>query len=640
MTWHPGWKAYVDGQAAQTVMLAPGFIGVPLAAGRHAVLLRYQAGKWKIFLALFGLLVAALMGAVEYRGSRLLLTHPYLSKLAKPASTAAGRRAWVGAGLLLLSLPVCISLFTSALPDGHDAFEYFPRMVEFHENVASGVLFPRWAPDLSRGTGQPLFLFNPPMIYYVGEFWHLLGFDFITALNLACVVIVLASAAGIFLLGRLHFGDAGGWLAAAAYIYAPYFSVNLYVRSDLAEFAAFPFFAFALYGFSAYARRPERVGHLLLGAVSYAGVLLSHNASALFFTPLLLAYICFTAWIARSWSVFRRLALAWLAGLGLGAVFWLPALAERDSVNLGRLLQGYLSYTNHFVYLHQLFYSPWGYGLSIPGDQDGMSFAIGWSHLLMAVIAGFWIARKPDMSDRRWFRFFAVCALVFCFLMLQDAVWVWDHAPLLRYVEFPWRFLAPAAVCIALLVGSLGPLLRSIPRLRVAGYAAAMALVIVPNLVHMQPKQFDDIDLALWTPQQIALRGVEVTTAAEYTPRWMEARPSYDPRPIRVVSGEAEVQQSERTPVNWSGIVKAPASWTAEFSTAWFPGWEVRLDGTPVPTAPARPSGLIRFEVPAGEHQIELVWTRTTTRRVADVISLVSLLALALMVKRRQTSDD
>ena len=167
-----------------------------------------------------------------------------------------------------------------------------------------------------------------------------------------------------------------------------------------------------------------------------------------------------------------------------------------------------------------------------------------------------------------------------------------------------------------------------------------MALLIVPNLAHMQPKQFDDIDLALWTPQQIASRGVEVTTAAEYTPRWTEEKPAYDPRPIRVASGEAEVQQSERTPVNWSGNVKAATPWTAEFSTAWFPGWEARIDGTPVPTTAARPSGLIRVAVPAGEHQVELAWTRTTTRLVADIVSLASLLALAFAVRRRQASDQ
>jgi hypothetical protein len=633
MTWHPGWKAYVDGRPERTVMLAPGFVGVPLAAGHHAILLRYEAGKWKGVFAICGLLLVTLIAVLEYRGYQ-----PLLKRLRLPAltPTVARRRILTGVGLVLLSLPVCISLFTSSLADGHDAFEYFPRMVEFHQNISNGILVPRWAPDLSRGTGQPLFLFNPPIIYYLAEVWHLLGFDFITALNLACVVLVLASALGMFLLGRLHFGDAGGWLAAAAYLYAPYYSVNLYVRSDLAEFAAFPFFAFALYGFGAYGRHRER-RYLLLGALSYAGVLLSHNASALFFTPLLLAYIGLIARIERSWSVFRSQVMAWLGGLGLAAFVWIPALVERDLVNLGRLLQGYLRYSNHFVYLHQLFFSRWDYGVSVAGDQDGMSFALGWSHLLLAVIAGIWIARTRG-ADRRWFRFFAICALAGCVLMLQDAVWLWDHVPLLQYVEFPWRLLGPVAVCIALLVGALGPLISSMPRLRVAAFASAMALLVVPNLSHMQPKEFRDIDLALWTPQQIAARGIEVTTAAEYSPRWMEVQPSYNPRHLREAAGQADIQEQQRTPVGWSGSVKAHAPWTAEFSVAWFPGWQVQIDGSPVAAIPAPSTGLIRFDVPAGDHQIELGWTRTTPRRVGDTISLASLLVLALAARRRQAA--
>src|SRR5262249_36504253 len=144
----------------------------------------------------------------------------------------------------------------------------------------------------------------------------------------------------------------------------------------------------------------------------------------------------------------------------------------------------------------------WDYGVSVVGDQDGMSFALGWSHLLLVVIAGIWIVRRPGMVDRRWDRFFAASAVVFCLFLSQDAVWLWDHTPIMQYVEFPWRLLGPAAFCIALLVAALGPLISSMPRLRRAGYASAMALLIVPNLAHMQPKEFRDIDLALWTPQQ------------------------------------------------------------------------------------------------------------------------------------------
>ena len=44
-------------------------------------------------------------------------------------------------------------------------------------------------------------------------------------------------------------------------------------------------------------------------------------------TPLLVAFLGFTAWTAKSWNVLRDQACGFLLGLGLGACVWLPSLA-------------------------------------------------------------------------------------------------------------------------------------------------------------------------------------------------------------------------------------------------------------------------------------------------------------------------
>src|SRR5262249_15234216 len=254
----------------------------------------------------------------------------------------------------------------------HDAFAYAPRLVEFHENIRSGVLLPRWAPDLGHGAGQPLFLFNPPLIYYVAEIWYALGFQATAAYNIACVVLIIASAVCMYLLAHLYFGRTGGWLAAAAYVYAPYFHVNLYVRQALAEFAAFPFYPLALYGFGRFARDRDRK-FLLLGSVGFALIFLAHNAAALLFTPILLAFILYNGWSARSLKLLLQLLAGAALGVALSAAVWLPILLEMKDVRIDRLLDGYLKYSNHMVYAHQFFSTMWGYGLSLPGSQDGMS---------------------------------------------------------------------------------------------------------------------------------------------------------------------------------------------------------------------------------------------------------------------------
>jgi hypothetical protein len=631
MTWHPNWKVETDGREVRTAMLSPGFIGIPVEPGRHHVVCRYEPGWGKAMLALAGFLIVglvALRGAAVPRSVRL------------PRGIAV-RYLW----LLILALPVCLPLLTGRVPGGHDAFEYFPRLAEFHENIAHGILLPRWAPDLSRGTGQPLFEFNPPMIYYVAELWHVTGFDFTKSMNLACIVFVIASAISMFLLGRFYFGEKGGWLAAAAYLYAPYFAVDLYIRSALAEFAAFPFVPLSLFGFGAYARYGQRA-YLLLGAVSYAGVLFSHNAAALIFTPLLLAFLALTAWRKKSWALLRDQALGWGLGLALGACIWLPSLVERQYVGLNRLLEGYLRYSNHFVYLHQLFDSPWGYGVSVAGDQDGMSFAMGWSHWLLLTAALVLAFRVRKQAHHQWLWFFTAAGALLCLFSLDFSEPLWDGLPLLQYLQFPWRFLGPTAACLAVCIAAVGPVIEHLPRWRNAAFAAALALLIVPNLIHNQPQRWQDVDLSFWTPHQIAARGLEVTTASEYAPKWVTLWPPFDFRPVRAVSAEVQFQEGRRSPVSWSGQVRTVTQVEVEMPIAWFPGWEVRVDSRPVTIKPVAGTDLIRFQLPPGTHQVEAAWTRTPIRWIGDGISLLGLLVLggagflSLPRKRKSKPDD
>jgi hypothetical protein len=629
MTWHANWRAELDGRPAPTVMLSPGFPGVAVPAGDHRIRFRYQPEPWRAAAAFAGIVLVILMAVAERRGVAARAAGP----IAIRAETR--RRLLTAAGLILLAMPVVLPLVTGKVLDGHDAFEYFPRLTEFHENISNGIFLPRWAPDLSNGSGQPLFLFNPPLIYYAGEFWHLLGFSFVTAMNLACAMVVLATAASMFLLGRLYFGESAGWLASAALLYAPYFAVDLYVRSAMAEFSAFPFAVLALYGFGAFARN-GKLATLMVGAAGYAGVICSHNAAALLFTPLLAAFILFTGRHARG-RTWLYLAGGFLLGLGLGAAVWLPSLAERGDIHIDRLLQGYLRYSNHFVYLKQLLYSPWGYGISVAGPKDEMSFALGWGHLVLAAAAWVAVARFPKPGDRQWLRFFTAAGAILCFLMLRDAEWIWDGLPLLQYVEFPWRLLAPAAICLALLVAPLGRVLDEWPRWRLPAFAAAMALLIVPNLSHMAARQLRDVDATFWTPPAIAARGAEVTTAGEYAPRWAEVPAGYNPRTAAVVDGDADVQQTGRTPVSWSAQVVARRPSAIQLAIFYFPGWQVRIDEALVEAGPTASTGQIRFAVPQGVHRVEAQWTRTAPVWMGDAISLLALAALAAMARYRRS---
>jgi Dolichyl-phosphate-mannose-protein mannosyltransferase len=626
MTWHANWRAYIDGKPEKTAILSPGFAGVSVPAGRHEIFMRYEPESHKGLWGFAGLLGFMLLFGGERRG---LLAR--LEKWKIPAASAVfKRRLWITAGLTLLALPVCLPLFTSSVLWGHDGFVYFPRLIEVHQNIIHGNLLPRWAPDLGRGTGQPLFLFHPPMIYYFGEFWHLLGFDVKAAMNLACALVVLASTASMFLLASVYFGDLGGWLGAAAYVYAPYFAVDLYVRSAMEEFAAFPFFALALY---VSARMPGiESGNI--------GSLASPRTQRFCCATFLRRFSSRRCWwrFSALQRGLRKLspsrgrflgshAIGFALALGMAAFAWLPALAARQLVFMNRAVEGNGKYSTHFVYLHQLFYSPWGYGLSVLGPDDGMSFALGWSHLLLALLAWVWLSRAASLkAEKGLLRFFAAAAAILCALMLQDALWFWEQIPILQNVQLPWRLLGPAAVCLAFLVAPLGKLLELTPRWRCIGMTGAIALLIVPNLAHLHPGRTVDVDLAFWTPLQLARRGVETTTMAEATPRWITGLPLYRQEAATVLSGDAEVASIGRAPFQWTSQVRSSAPSTLEMSTAWFPGWEARIDGRKVSAGPGTPSGLLTFQVRPGEHTVQVSYGRTGLEKTAVGISAISLI--------------
>jgi len=67
MTWHPDWKASLDGQPRETAMLSPGFVGIPVPPGRHALVFRYEPGYRKLWMALAGVFAVVLAGLTERR---------------------------------------------------------------------------------------------------------------------------------------------------------------------------------------------------------------------------------------------------------------------------------------------------------------------------------------------------------------------------------------------------------------------------------------------------------------------------------------------------------------------------------------------------------------------------------------------
>lgn len=647
-TFHPGWRATLDGQPVETHMLTPSFVGLAVEPGRHRAVLAYEPGALRLWLLAAGLGVLLLAAAAEWQRGRFRLT----ARLAPAAARIAAYGTHFKPLVALLS-PAVSRLIHSPLPilllfallaglstlqlkqmAGHDAFEYLPRTAEFFRGLAEGRLLPRWAPDLSGGYGQPFFLFNPPVIYYVTSAFHGLGFSIVASMNLAALALLAAAGIGMYLYARDLLGRAGGLAAGAAYLFAPFLLTNLYVRQALADYSAMAFIPWALWGLYHWVSKPDKTRHLVAAAAATALILLSSNPVSLFTVPALALYALFLAWQARSWSALARGTWAVGLGVGLAVFFWLPALAERNWVQTGRLLSGYLSYGNHFVYPHQLIYSPWGYGLSLPGPEDGMSFALGPVHLalLAASLLLAWRLRgrlRPAGAGWAHFWFFAGLLALAAFLAGTPSTWLWDRLPLLQYLEFPWRILVLAAVATAFIAGFPFLAVRP-PRQRRWLLVAVLAALLLTGLGHARPEGYYDTTDAEYSPAVIAAAGIEVTTAREYEPVWATARPQ-TPAPaerLLLTAGQVRVLDSRITGHRCEWLIEANGPAQLRVATYYYPGWRLTVDGEPRPVTIQNPYGLMDWTLESGVHQVVLAFGATPLRAWALALSAVALALL------------
>lgn len=535
---------------------------------------------------------------------------------------------------------------------GGDSPFLLQRLQQLETAVLDGHFPARWMPDANYGYGYPFYNFYAPLSVYIALLFRGIGFSYVRAIHLAQLAGFLVAAAGMFLLARRWLGsDRGGWLAAVAYTVAPFHMVNVYVRGDsLAEFwamAFYPWVILAVDGVVTCRRQGNDCRRSLAGlALAYAALILSHNISALIFTPFVLLYVLLrTLWgrpsPGEAWRVLRPLAVALILALALAAWFFVAALAERDLAQLEPVTAGYFHYGNHFrgvdlVQLNPIF----DYGV-----DGGNAFRMGFLQAVTAVaglitLVAIGLRRRNGRPSPAALLFIVLTFVGATFMITPLSRPLWDHLPLLPFTQFPWRFLSVQAFAAALATGALAWLPRRrwlVPLL--AGLLLAGAL----GNLHPDHLLVTDADV---TAERLAqyewfTGNIGTTVSAEYLP------PTVQPRPFnsawlrdgerfraRALAGtllDARATTVETARQQWQ--VETAAGATIQFPTLYWPGWVAQLDGQVAALRPSPGSGLITLDVPAGAHAVTLRLARTPVRLATELVSLLALLVTIWLLR-------
>jgi len=285
---------------------------------------------------------------------------------------------------------------------------------------------PRFVPDLSFGFGYPLFTFVYPFPFYIAEIFHLIGFSLVNSIK---IVFGLSIPFSMYFMYKLlkHFLPEDYSLAGAVlYVYAPYRALEMFVRGTIGEIVAFVFFPIII--LSVINKKP----YIL--ALSIAGLILSHNIMAYMFMPFLLLFTIFNK---SFWTSLKGILLGLLASI----YFWLPAILESTLMKYDTVFNFY----DHYPALKQFITPYWGYGASVPGNYDTMSFYMGMTGVVVVALGSIIFVLKQKLfskEEKIFVKWALFIALVSIFMMNFRSAWFWRNLPLLPYFQFPWRFLA------------------------------------------------------------------------------------------------------------------------------------------------------------------------------------------------------
>ncbi len=559
------------------------------------------------------------------------------------------------AALFLLSLPTILPLFHAGIFTMHDNTQVV-RIYQMQKAISDGMFPVRWVQDLGYGYGYPIFNFYAPLAYYIGSL-----FSFFTGPLLATKImfglVLIGSAFSMYLASARFFSRPGALAAAITYLYFPYHAVNIYVRGALSESLAYAFIPLVFYGiFLLHDNLSKKTVKRFWIApfiivMAFAATALSHNLSALILCLTLVPIIIIGVLTTHEKKRFFTYTFATLVIGGLLTSFYTaPALLEMSYTNVGGQLGGGAVATDNFVCLKQLWSSPWGYGGSVPGCLDGMSFALGKINIALTALSLVLLSFLYIFKKEKKNIFPVLTAVVLLFLSLfmtqNYSTFLWEMLPGIDYIQYPWRFLNITALSISLLVAGLVFAVSKITNTKIA-LVAGILIVFVQIYLNYDIFKAQAYD-STKDPTYQSYKYITETASKisdEYLPKNFSKPVTPEDIPqqrIEIAKGNAEINVTRNTTTKFIFMATQDNKTTVvKISKTPYPTWQLTVDGNSEKFT-SKNDGIYISLLP-GTHEYSLKYISSNTQKTANAVSIVTIIAgiagiISITKKHEKTS--
>ena len=550
---------------------------------------------------------------------------------------------------------------------GHDFDFHLASWFDARNSWRFGIFYPHWAPSANFEAGEPRFVFYPPLTWMLGA--ALSFFMQWKSVPVAmCTLLMAATGLATRKLAREALSEGPATLAGCAAMLCGYAMYATYERSAFGELTGgcwIPLLLlFILRDRDAEAPTWRRAfdGSTTPLALVVAGAWLSNAPLGVMASYLLAAVALVVALLLRAWAPGLRAVVAGVLGLGLSAIYLVPAAIEQSWVAIrettddpGSQIENSWMFARHAdPNLEQ-------------HDVELLKVSVIGIVMISLALLGLYVSwRRGSLPGKpRWWIPLAFVPVAVLLLQLPISLPLWNLLPKMRFLQFPWRWLVVLEPPTGIFFASAVWFTRR--NLRIAALAACAVLFVAVGIASSFVFfQFCDSDDAVFAMDDAFRHGIGFEGVEEYTP------PGADPslavvglpqacftKDPAVVLGQGE---DGLTPTYRQGACDATYNFTVNRNSGsrstehlrlsavtphpgylvlrlrTYPAWAIKVNGEPAGPSPRRADGLTVVAVPAGSLNLTIDWTTTAdviVGRCLSVVALVLVASLALYERKK-----
>lgn len=533
--------------------------------------------------------------------------------------------------LTIISLLLCVDLFLfHARPSSFDGLTHMVNMSQYNIALSHGDFPVRWQ-DGFANYGMPIPLFGHQITSYLGALFIFLTNDPIVGYNLVILFGAVLSVTGFYLFLREHTDRWSSFIGAVLFNFAPYRIINIFIRGAIPEFFSHVYTGFILVVLKRWVEK-NQARYLFIYIVLASLLLQTHPIAFLVQYILIAPYYLYLVFMKKN-NMVRNILLfisSTLLAIGIAGYYIIPLLGEFKYFYYGT--QSGLFLPNHFLTLKNFFQPAWHYFYNGDVTTRGNFLHTGGIELIIVGISflGVLISWRKN-NKREWLSpLLLFIFLIYIFFLSRYSVFFYEHIKILGNIQHQWRMLTGLIVIPPLLCAFF------ISKIKSKNIQVGMGVGIILYITLFRFPQLYGKNYVIENKRTYAFT-IDNLYAQVYNTIWTGPTQSYPIKKVKgeIIEGKGKIvkrieSNSWRT---YDVIAESPEIRLVD-NTFYFPGWKVYVDHkeTPIEFQDMNYRGVITYRIPKGEHTIEVRFTNTKVRLLANIVSLFSIGVLVLLI--------